>query len=435
MGAKDLLKFIAKTVKTAGVKKYSRSKFSGFSVAVDTSLMLHSVSAAVRSSGADLVNSQGQLTSHLSGLFYKTIKFLEGGITPIYVFDGKPLDLKSHAAVERKEKKKKAQAVLDKLAETESDENNYAERQQLFIKNFTQTFSLSDQDITEAKILLDLMGVPFIQAPEEADDVCAWLAARTDENDDPYVRGVCSNDSDMLPLGAPYLFFGMIGTDDEITVYSLKKILENMKLSMEQFVELATFCGTDYCERIPDLGPARAYKLILKYGSMEKIFESIRENEEYGFTSESEPATTQNPDIPISTCYETVKQRYMNALNKLDKSKTFVITDNNLRLKLCQKKELLDFMHTKHGFELPRIHKGIDRLNACHKVMGITRENNKPVHKILSKQISSLGEKFSYVSTVKILDSDSEDEVSEELDESSEEAPVIPSKATKSKSR
>jgi flap endonuclease-1 len=426
MGVLDLLRFINKNFK-AGAKKYPIEKFKQFVVSVDTSLFLHGVGAAVRSGGADLLNEKGQLTSHLFGLFYKTLKFLEQNITPIYVFDGKPLKLKSYAATERKEKRKKAQDVLDKLDKLEKTEENAV----IFAKNFAQTFSLSDEDIIEAKILLDLMGVPYIQAPEEADDVCAWLAARVDEEGNPYVRGVCSDDSDMLVLGAPYLFQSMIKSGSEITVYSLEKILAAMKLSWEQFVEFSVFCGTDYCERIPGLGPAKIYPLIIKYGSMEKVFEYLRQNNKFGFSPDKEPCTTMNANVKISECYEAVKRRYLDALDKLDNSKTFVITDDNLRLKLCQKKELLDFMHTKHGFELQRIQKGIDRLVSYHKIMGITRENKKPVHKVTSKHIASLNENFTYISAVKILDSDDDDDFddNEPDSESSEEHVQIPNKS------
>jgi flap endonuclease-1 len=45
--------------------------------------------------GEMLQNEQGETTSHLMGFFYRTIRMVENGIKPCYVFDGKPPELKS----------------------------------------------------------------------------------------------------------------------------------------------------------------------------------------------------------------------------------------------------------------------------------------------------------------------------------------------------
>jgi flap endonuclease-1 len=38
---------------------------------------------AVRSEGANLTNEEGETTSHLSGLFYRTIRIMSHGIKPV----------------------------------------------------------------------------------------------------------------------------------------------------------------------------------------------------------------------------------------------------------------------------------------------------------------------------------------------------------------
>lgn len=39
--------------------------------------------------------NKGFRDSHLMGFFYRTIRMVENGIKPVYVFDGKPPELKS----------------------------------------------------------------------------------------------------------------------------------------------------------------------------------------------------------------------------------------------------------------------------------------------------------------------------------------------------
>ncbi|RLE74698.1 MAG: flap structure-specific endonuclease, partial [Thermoprotei archaeon] len=65
-------------------------------VAIDAYNMLYQFLAIIRQpDGTPLMNRRGEVTSHLSGLFYRTINLLENGIKPVYVFDGKPPELKT----------------------------------------------------------------------------------------------------------------------------------------------------------------------------------------------------------------------------------------------------------------------------------------------------------------------------------------------------
>ena len=40
------------------------------------------------------MNESGDVTSHLMGFFYRTIRMVDHGIKPCYIFDGKPPELK-----------------------------------------------------------------------------------------------------------------------------------------------------------------------------------------------------------------------------------------------------------------------------------------------------------------------------------------------------
>lgn len=62
----------------------------------------------------------GETTSHLMGTFYRTIRLLENGIKPVYVFDGKPPDMKGHELLKRAERREEAEAALAKATEAGS---------------------------------------------------------------------------------------------------------------------------------------------------------------------------------------------------------------------------------------------------------------------------------------------------------------------------
>ena len=64
-----------------------------------------------------LSNEAGETTSHLQGMFYRTVKMLEAGIQPVYVFDGKAPELKKATLAARRENKDDATEALAKARE------------------------------------------------------------------------------------------------------------------------------------------------------------------------------------------------------------------------------------------------------------------------------------------------------------------------------
>lgn len=55
--------------------------------------------------------------SHLMGTFYRTIRLVEQGIKPVYVFDGKPPDLKGGELAKRDERRDETQKLLQAAEE------------------------------------------------------------------------------------------------------------------------------------------------------------------------------------------------------------------------------------------------------------------------------------------------------------------------------
>merc|ERR1712072_334280 len=92
MGIKNLLKFLNSYPDLVTEKNIN--DFSGKKIAIDISILLYQVVISVRNSGADLTNKKGEISSHVLGLFNKTCKLLSKGVIPVYVFDGKPPEIK-----------------------------------------------------------------------------------------------------------------------------------------------------------------------------------------------------------------------------------------------------------------------------------------------------------------------------------------------------
>lgn len=72
---------------------------------------------AVRQNGENLTNESGETTSHLMGMFYRTIRMIENGIKPVYVFDGKAPQLKSKELEKRLGRRTEAEAEMTKAAD------------------------------------------------------------------------------------------------------------------------------------------------------------------------------------------------------------------------------------------------------------------------------------------------------------------------------
>lgn len=146
---------------------FLKKNFLGRKIAVDASMCLYQFLIAVRSEGAQLTSVDGETTSHLMGTFYRTIRLVENGIKPVYVFDGKPPVMKSGELLKRAERREEAQKALDKATEA-GDQADMDKFNRRLVK-------VTKQHAEEAKQLLTLMGIPYVDAPCEAEAQCAAM--------------------------------------------------------------------------------------------------------------------------------------------------------------------------------------------------------------------------------------------------------------------
>ncbi|KAG7167795.1 flap endonuclease 1-like [Homarus americanus] len=263
MGILGLAKLIADAAPSA-VKENEMKNFFGRKVAVDASMSLYQFLVAVRQEGNMLTTADGETTSHLMGFFYRTIRMVDNGIKPVYVFDGKPPTMKGGELAKRQERREEAQKALEKAEEAGNveDIDKFSRR----LVKVTKTHS------EEAKTLLKLMGIPYVQAPCEAEAQCAALAKAGK------VYGVATEDMDALTFGTPVLLRHMTFSEARkmpIKEFHLPKVLEEMEINHEEFIDMCILLGCDYCDSIRGIGPKRAIELIRKHKNIEGILKNL----------------------------------------------------------------------------------------------------------------------------------------------------------------
>lgn len=165
----------------------------GKKIGVDSFNMLYQFLASIRGAdGLPLSDSKGNTTSHLTGLFYRTINLIDKGVEPIYVFDGKPSILKSKTLMKRREIRTDA----ENKSSIALKEGNLLEAK----KMGSRALKLTSEMVDEAKILLTNMGIPIIESPGEGEAQASVLVSNGQ------LDGIISQDFDSLLFGANHLY-------------------------------------------------------------------------------------------------------------------------------------------------------------------------------------------------------------------------------------
>jgi len=252
---------------------------SGKSIAIDAYNALYQFLAIIRQpDGTPLKDSSGRITSHLSGLLYRTSNLVELGIKPIYVFDGVPPALKE-AEIKRRMKAKEEALIKYEQALREGK----IEEARMYAQ---ATSSLKDYMAEDSKRLLDLMGIPWVQAPSEGEAQAAHIVKRGDAD------YCASQDYDSLLFGAPRLVRNVtisgrrklpgknVYIEVEPEVIELEQVLKECGITHEQLIDVGILVGTDFNpEGIKGLGPKTALKLIKEHGSLENALPYIKNAE------------------------------------------------------------------------------------------------------------------------------------------------------------
>lgn len=254
MGIKHLSKLI-KQYAPSGVKNMNVSKLKNKILAIDASQTIYQYVLAIRNNGKDLNDKDGNMTSHLYAIFNKTFVILSKGAKPVFIFDGKPTPLKDTLLEERKKIKDKSE----------------------------NPFSITPEIIKDCQKLLDIMKIPYIMSIEEADPQCAYLC------NEEVVDYSNSDDLDLLAFGSPNVVRTIRGASETVEKYDLEKILDELDITYDQFIDVCILLGCDYCRyKIKGLGLKKVLPFIKEHKSIEGILEWLDEEPRKGFKVDKE---------------------------------------------------------------------------------------------------------------------------------------------------
>ncbi|XP_034275856.1 flap endonuclease 1-like isoform X1 [Pantherophis guttatus] len=230
MGIVKLAELIKEEAPDA-LRPASLQEYRGRVVALDASVAIYQFRTAM----PEIINRHGQNISSLQGLFFRTLHLLQNGLKPLFVFDGKPPQLK--------------QPVLAKRDAVSGSRRGAA----------------AGPPRRDSETLLTLLGVPYIQAPAEAEATCAALVKSG------HAWCAATEDMDALPFGAVRLLRHLGLTKSRLEEISLPIVLQKLGMTQEQFVDLCILLGCDYCRKVRGLGRKKALKLLQLHGSIEEV--------------------------------------------------------------------------------------------------------------------------------------------------------------------
>jgi len=252
-------------------EKTNLESFASKIVAIDAYNAIYQFLSIIRGpDGLPLTDYSGKITSHITGLFYRNINFLSLGIKPVYVFDGKPPSLKS-AEIERRKKIKKEATIK---YENAVSQGRYEEAK----KYAQQTSILKDEMVEDSKRLLELFGIPFVNAPSEGEATAAHMTITGQ------AHVSASQDFDSLLFGAKKLVRNFTNSgkrklpnrnttiEVEPEIIDLAKTLDTLGITREQLVDIGILIGTDFNpDGFERIGPKTALKVIKQHGRLEEI--------------------------------------------------------------------------------------------------------------------------------------------------------------------
>jgi len=238
--------------------------------AIDANNTLYQFLTIIRQpDGTPLMDRHGRVTSHLSGILFRISNFMEKGIRPVFVFDGKPTVLKQATIDERRRLRDEAASKWKEAVERGDEEEAYRQAR--------SSTRVDETIITTSKELLRLMGIPVVQAAGEGEAQAAYMVARGD------ARYVVSQDYDTLLFGAPTLVRNLTVSGKrkirgrQITVSPerivLAETLAGLKLTREELIEIGILTGTDFNPGVTGVGAKTGLKIVQKGEFLSKLAE------------------------------------------------------------------------------------------------------------------------------------------------------------------
>jgi flap endonuclease-1 len=311
-------------------------------IAIDAYNVIHQFLASIRQrDGTPLKDSEGRITSHISGLLHRTANMVEARIRPVYVFDGKPHPLKFKTLEKRKERKIIAEEEWKKALELGDIEKAKTMAQ--------QTSKITEEISNQSKELLKVLGIPYIQAPSEGEAQASYMVKKGD------VFAVGSQDYDCLLLGSPILIRNLTssnrrklpGKKSYTKVYPEQIRLNNnlnlLGISQKQLVDMAILIGTDFNQGVSGIGPKKSLKLIKKAGNIENTI-----------------ATIGGDNAPTFDEIKEIRQIFLEPK---------ITNDYKLKWNIPQNEKIIEILCEKYHFKFDRVEPIINKFSNIEKLI------------------------------------------------------------------
>jgi flap endonuclease-1 len=235
--------------------------------AVDAHNALYQFLSIIRQpDGTPLMDQRGRVTSHLSGILFRTVNMLEKGIRTAWIYDGAPPPFKQETVAERR-------AVREKAGEKWKEALLRGDTEEAY-KHARSSSKIDDEIIATSRQLLTLLGLPWIQAPSEGEAQAAYMVMRGD------ARYVISQDYDTLLFGAPVLVRNLTVSGKRkirgrtLSILPerilLSEVLPGLEISREDLIRVALLVGTDFNPGIRGVGAKTAIRMV-RNGEFEHV--------------------------------------------------------------------------------------------------------------------------------------------------------------------
>jgi flap endonuclease-1 len=325
--------------------KKERCAFQDFRdrvIAIDAHNILHQFLSIIRQrDGTPLKDSRGRITSHLSGLIYRTANLVESKIKPVYVFDGAPHPLKEKVIKQRKRRRIQAEEEWKEALEKGDLETAKVKAQ--------QTSRVTDEIIEQSKDLLKALGIPYVQAPSDGEAQASYMVKKG------VAYAVGSQDFDCLLFGSPRLVRNLTssgrrklpGKKAYIKInpelIRLMPCLKSLGILQKQLIDIAILIGTDFNEGVKGYGPMKSLKLIKKTGNVENAL-----------------ATIGDENIPTLEEIEEIRRIFLEPT---------VTDDYSLTWSRPDKEAVIEILCDQHQFTQQRVESALEKFSKVENMM------------------------------------------------------------------
>lgn len=256
MGIRGLNTFIKKVCPEC-ITTNKISKYSGKVFGIDASILLYKY-RHVSNIDESFVNS------HIIGFLNRIKYYIKNKITPVFIFDGIPPEQKKITLKKRQTIKRKIYEKIEILQDLSA--NNEIEQKEIDkeINNLSrQIINVTKTHITEVKTLLDILGINYYDAPDEAEKYCVFL------QQNKIIDYIVTDDTDIFTFGGVNVLKSSIKND--LIETDIQKFLQKIDYTKLKFIDFCILSGCDYLSYVPNLAINTVYTLFKKFDNIEDI--------------------------------------------------------------------------------------------------------------------------------------------------------------------